>query len=75
MQAMCCGGGGGSPVSDVPGEHRIADLRMAQAREVGAVVIAVACPGCTAMLEGVTAPRPQVRDIAELLLESVEAAG
>ncbi|HTR17485.1 MAG TPA: DUF3483 domain-containing protein [Acetobacteraceae bacterium] len=73
-RAMCCGGGGGSPVSDVPGERRIPDLRMQQARDVDADLVAVACPGCTAMLEGVTGPRPEVRDIAELLLDAVETA-
>jgi Fe-S oxidoreductase len=70
MTALCCGGGGGAPVSDVPGERRIADIRMAQARDVGATVIAVACPGCTAMLEAVTGQQPLVRDIAELLAEA-----
>jgi Fe-S oxidoreductase len=40
---------------------------MAQARETGADIVAVACPGCTAMLEGVTGARPEVRDIAELV--------
>jgi Fe-S oxidoreductase len=72
LRSMCCGGGGGAPVSDIVGEHRIADLRMAQASETGATIVAVACPGCTAMLEGVVGARPQVLDIAELLLEAVE---
>jgi Fe-S oxidoreductase len=70
FEAMCCGGGGGAPHSDVQGKHRIADLRMQHARDVGASVVAVACPGCTAMLEGVTGARPAVRDVAELLLEA-----
>lgn len=74
MRAMCCGGGGGAPVSDVPGERRIADLRMDQARATGAAIVAVACPGCTAMLEGVVGPRPEVFDVAELLLQAAEAA-
>jgi Fe-S oxidoreductase len=72
MSAMCCGGGGGAPDSDIPGKHRIADLRMDQVRATGADQVAVACPGCTAMFEGVTHPRPAVRDIAELLLEACE---
>jgi Fe-S oxidoreductase len=70
LEAMCCGGGGGAPQSDVPGERRIADLRMDHARKAGADMVAVACPGCTSMLEGVTGPRPIVRDVAELLLEA-----
>ncbi|MET7244939.1 DUF3483 domain-containing protein [Methylobacterium sp. EM32] len=71
-RAMCCGGGGGAPVSDVPGERRIPDLRMAQAAETGAGIVAVACPSCTAMLEGVTDRGPEIRDVAELLLQAVE---
>ncbi|MCH4144149.1 DUF3483 domain-containing protein [Acetobacter peroxydans] len=74
LQAMCCGGGGGNPVSDVDARERIPDLRMAQARQAGAAVVAVGCPGCTAMLEGVVGEQPQVRDIAELVLAAVEEA-
>lgn len=73
MRAMCCGGGGGSPVSDVDAVTRIPDLRMEQARAAGAGLVAVACPGCTAMLEGVTGPRPEIRDVAELVLAAVVA--
>ncbi|WP_342627265.1 DUF3483 domain-containing protein [Nguyenibacter vanlangensis] len=71
MRAMCCGGGGGSPASDVDAATRIPDLRMEQMRQGGASVVAVACPGCTAMLEGVTGPRPEVKDVAELVLAAV----
>ncbi|MEF2071883.1 DUF3483 domain-containing protein [Consotaella aegiceratis] len=73
--AMCCGGGGGAPVTDIAGDTRIPDLRMRQAGETGASIVAVACPGCTAMLEGVVGDRPEVRDVAELVLQAVEAAG
>jgi len=74
MRAMCCGGGGGVPVSDVAGERRIGDIRMDQARATGAAIVAVACPGCTAMLEAVPEPRPVVKDLAELLLDALEPA-
>jgi Fe-S oxidoreductase len=74
-RSMCCGGGGGAPVSDIEGERRIPDLRMGQAAATGATIVAVACPQCSAMLEGVTGERPQVNDIAELVLMAVEAAG
>ena len=73
-RAMCCGGGGGAPVSDVAGDRRIPDLRMEQAQATGAAIVAVACPGCTTMLEGVVGARPEVRDVAELVLRAVEAA-
>lgn len=72
FRSRCCGGGGGAPVTDIPGERRIPDMRMADVRETGAGVVAVACPQCCTMLEGVVQPRAEVRDVAELLLEAVE---
>ncbi|MDR6952139.1 Fe-S oxidoreductase [Ancylobacter sp. 3268] len=73
-RSMCCGGGGGAPASDIVGERRIPDIRMAHARAVGATTVAVACPQCAAMLEGVTGDVAEVRDLAELVLAAVEAA-
>ena len=73
-RSSCCGGGGGSPLADVPGTRRIPDIRMDHARETGAPVVAVGCPSCALMLEGVTGRRPEVRDLAEILLEAVEGA-
>jgi dimethylglycine catabolism B len=72
LRGRCCGGGGGAPLTDVPGKQRIPDIRAADAREAGASVIAVACPQCTAMLEGVAGERPEVIDIAELVAVSLE---
>jgi N,N-dimethylglycine/sarcosine dehydrogenase ferredoxin subunit len=73
-RTMCCGGGGGAAIADIPGERRIPDMRIDQARATGAGIVAVACPNCTAMLEGVPAPRPEILDVAELLLRAVEEA-
>jgi Fe-S oxidoreductase len=42
--------------------------------ETGAAIVAVACPGCTSMLEAVPGPRPEVRDVAELLWQSLDNA-
>ncbi len=67
FRARCCGGGGGAPITDIPGERRIADMRMEDVQTTGAELIAVGCQQCTAMLEGVVEPRPQVKDIAEIL--------
>lgn len=78
FRSRCCGGGGGAPVVDVPGERRIADMRMDDARATGAALVAVGCQQCTAMLEGVPEPRPAVKDIAELVAEALveaEASG
>ena len=72
MRSRCCGGGGGAPLTDIPGKQRIPDIRMSDAREVNAKIVAVACPQCTAMLEGVTGDRPEVLDIAELVAAALE---
>ncbi|AKZ28147.1 (Fe-S)-binding protein [Ralstonia pseudosolanacearum] len=72
MRGRCCGGGGGAPLTDIPGKQRIPDIRIADARAVNAEVVAVACPNCTAMLEGVVGPRPDVLDVAELVAASLE---
>ncbi|MBP0617670.1 DUF3483 domain-containing protein [Jiella mangrovi] len=72
-RSMCCGGGGGAPATDIPGDTRIPDIRMGQAMDTGARTVAVACPQCTAMLEGVTGERPEVKDVAELLWEALQA--
>ncbi|WP_110598411.1 (Fe-S)-binding protein [Salinicola lusitanus] len=66
-RSRCCGGGGGAALSDVPGKARIPDMRMEDVRETGATTVAVACPQCTAMLEGVVEPRPRILDIAEMV--------
>jgi dimethylglycine catabolism B len=73
LNGRCCGGGGGAALTDIPGERRIPDIRIQDARDVGAHRVVVACPNCTAMLEGVVAPRPDVRDIAELVADALEA--
>ncbi len=72
LEGRCCGGGGGAAITDIPGARRIPDLRMDDARATGAETIAVACPTCCQMLEGVIGPRPEVKDVAELLLAAVE---
>jgi len=71
FRSRCCGGGGGAPITDIPGKQRIPDMRMNDIRETGAEVVAVGCPQCTAMLEGVVEPRAEVKDIAELVAEAL----
>ena len=71
-RGRCCGGGGGAPLTDIPGKQRIPDIRIADARAIGAEVVAVGCPNCTAMLEGVVGPRPEVLDVAELVAAALE---
>jgi Fe-S oxidoreductase len=71
FRSRCCGGGGGAPITDIPGERRIADMRMEDASATGAELVAVGCQQCTAMLEGVVEPRPQVKDISEILVDQL----
>ncbi|MCU1733213.1 MULTISPECIES: dimethylglycine demethylation protein DgcB [unclassified Pseudomonas] len=71
FRSRCCGGGGGAPITDIPGKQRIPDMRMDDIRETGAEVVAVGCPQCTAMLEGVVEPRPLIKDLAELVADAL----
>jgi len=71
FRSRCCGGGGGAPITDIPGKQRIPDMRMQDIRDAGADVVAVGCPQCTAMLEGVVEPRAEVMDLAELVAETL----
>ncbi|MBW0237013.1 MULTISPECIES: dimethylglycine demethylation protein DgcB [Pseudomonas] len=71
FRSRCCGGGGGAPITDIPGKQRIPDMRMEDIRETGAERVAVGCPQCTAMLEGVVEPRPLIKDIAELVADAL----
>jgi Fe-S oxidoreductase len=73
-RTFCCGAGGGGAWVEVRQGSRIAALRMAEARETGARVVATACPFCALMLGGETQPGDiAVRDVAELLWESQPA--
>ena len=74
MRSRCCGGGGGAPVTDIAGDRRISDMRMEDVQTVGATKVITACPYCTQMLEGVSQPRAEIIDIAELLLLSTGEA-
>jgi Fe-S oxidoreductase len=74
--SQCCGGGGGGAWSDAPRSRRLGVLRVEEALESGAEVIATACPYCMCMLNDAiealgVADRIAVRDLAELLWQSV----
>ncbi|MBD8576189.1 dimethylglycine demethylation protein DgcB [Pseudomonas syringae] len=71
FRSRCCGGGGGAPITDIPGKQRIPDMRMEDIRETQAELVAVGCPQCTAMLEGVVEPRPLIKDLAELVADAL----
>lgn len=74
--SSCCGGGGGGAWGDYPRNQRLDVLRVKEALSTGAEVIATACPYCSRMLNDAVrtlgvGDRIVVRDLAELLLQSV----
>jgi Fe-S oxidoreductase len=78
--SLCCGGGGGRIWMETPKEERFSDLRVAQAAETGAEVLATSCPYCITnfeesrlTLEGETAP--EIKDITEIVAEVVSGGG
>ncbi|MFC1862924.1 (Fe-S)-binding protein [Thermodesulfobacteriota bacterium] len=75
-EAFCCGGGGGRMWYDEPAKYRknrISDIRVGHAKEVDAEVIGTACPYCLSMLIAAgNLDGTSVKDIAELVLESLE---
>jgi Fe-S oxidoreductase len=79
-RSLCCGGGGGGAWNSAPPDQRLDVLRIREALKTGADVIATACPYCIRMLNDAVnqlgvADQIEVRDLAELLLQSVEMPG
>lgn len=72
--SICCGGGGGGLWLDLPIEQRMTNVRIQQLHDTGAQILAVSCPYCLQMFEDaikVMHIDMEVKDIAELLLESL----
>ncbi len=75
-KSLCCGGGGGHLWMDYKEGERINSLRVKQAQEKGADIIATSCPFCIQMLtDGLKMTDLdediKVEDIASLLLKSL----
>jgi len=73
---LCCGGGGGRIWMETPKGERFSDLRLEQAIEVGAEVLAVACPYCMLNFEDSVLTMDkgdviEVKDISELVQEAI----
>ncbi len=49
--SLCCGGGGGRIWMDTPREERFSDIRLDQAKETGAEILATSCPYCITNFE------------------------
>ncbi len=73
--SLCCGGGGGNFFTDVigTGEGAPARVRIKEALDTGAEILAVACPNCAKMFEDALRAEGlegsiEVKDIAEIAL-------
>ncbi len=74
--SLCCGGGGGRMWIETPKGERFSDLRIEQALEVGAEIIATACPYCIINFEDsilVLGKENEIaaRDLADLIWEAM----
>ena len=74
--SLCCGGGGGRIWEETKKGERFSDTRVEQALEVGANVLAAACPYCMANFEDsvVTMDKAEVieiKEVAELVEEAI----
>jgi Fe-S oxidoreductase len=72
--ALCCGGGAGNVYTDILGgsDESPARIRVREANETGADILAVACPSCLTMLEDAVKVeglenKIKVKDIAEIV--------
>jgi Fe-S oxidoreductase len=77
QDSLCCGGGGGRIWAETPKGERFSDLRVAQAKEVGAEVLATSCPYCISNFEesrlalGDDDPLV-IKDVTELIWEAIQ---
>lgn len=74
--SICCGGGGGRVWMETAKGERFCDLRLQQAIDAGADVLAVACPYCMLMFDDslLTMGKEgaiEIKDISELVLEAM----
>ena len=74
--SLCCGGGGGRIWMDTPQEERFSDIRLNQAKDAGAQVLATSCPYCITNFEESRLNLEyedvlEVRDITEIINEMI----
>jgi Fe-S oxidoreductase len=73
-ESLCCGAGGGRLWMETKPEWRFSDLRIHEACETGAPILATACPYCISMLEDSRKTvnkedEIEIKDISELIAE------
>jgi Fe-S oxidoreductase len=76
QESLCCGGGAGRIWMETPKEERLSDLRIEQAVEAGAEVLATSCPYCILNFEDslLTSGREAdiaIKDLTEILQEAI----
>lgn len=76
QNSLCCGMGGGRIWMETAKEERFSNLRLEQAREVGAEVLATCCPYCITQFEDSRLTLKdseciQIKDITEILQEVI----
>jgi Fe-S oxidoreductase len=74
--SLCCGGGGGGIWMDRPKNERFSNLRLGQAIDVGAEVLATACPYCIVNFEDSRLTMEggealEIKDITEIIQEAI----
>lgn len=74
--SLCCGGGGGRIWMETPKGERFSDLRLEQAIEAGAEVLATACPYCIANFEDSRLTleledKLEIKEITEIIREVI----
>jgi len=74
--SLCCGGGGGRIWMDTPKNERFSDLRIEQAKQIGADVLVTACPYCITNFEESRLNLEyesilEVKDITEVIQEVI----
>jgi len=73
-ESLCCGAGGGRLWMETKPEWRFSDIRIHEACETGAPILATACPYCISMLEDSRKTvnkedEIEIKDISELIAE------
>jgi Fe-S oxidoreductase len=74
--SLCCGGGGGRVWAETKKGERFSDIRVQQALDVEASILAISCPYCMAMLNDSVVSLDkseviEVKEIAELVQEAL----
>ncbi len=76
QDSLCCGGGGGRIWMETPKEERFSDLRVEQAIDIDAEVLATSCPYCITNFEDSRlslddSETLEIKDIAEIINEII----